>query len=231
MLPKCLRGPAYRWCRDLPESSNLRSPSRTLKIWLSALEIQFKKAKQIAEPPQQIASQTTPNPAYYHKCTACSASFSSLSRLLSHGQSASCSKASCNYCDAIFNFKNKLHKHIRECHSASKGKITSKVTLAPLFIHQKTSKHSNGDHCCLKGEIDKKGLALSSESITAISICSVNPVSALETSVISLATSSATPPPTYRAISPGPPAYQSIKPRDYLTLDDLFMRYVSLKRI
>ena len=226
MLPKCLRGPAYRWCRDLPESSDLRSPSRTLKMWLSALEIQFKKAEQTAESPQQIASQTAPGPSpqqspHYHKCTACSASFSSLSRLLTHSQSDRCSKASCNHCDAIFDSKNKLHEHIREYHSAINSKAAKKFALAPL---RGPENNSNGDHCCLKGGVDNKELtSLSSESTTATPICSANPVSASEIS--------ATPPPTYRSISPAPPTYQTTKPRGYLTIDDLFMRYAPLQRI
>ena len=229
MLSKCLREPANQWYRDLLESSDLRSPSRTLKMWLSALEIQFKKTKQTAKSPQQIASQATPNSTpqqgpHYHKYTTCSALFSSLSRLLAHSQLASCSKASCNHCDAIFDSKNKLHKHIR-------NKNCLKI---PSANKSKTAKHSNKNHCYLKRGIDKELTPLtplSSESTTAALIYNVNPISALETLVISLATPSATPPSTYRAISPSPPVYQSIKPRDYLTINDLFIRYASLKRI
>ena len=239
MLPKYLRGPANQWCRDLLESSDLRGLSRILKMWLLALKIQFKKTEQTAEPPQQIASQTTSNPAHYHKCIAYLVSFSSLSRLLTHSQSDRCSKAFCNHCDVTFDSKNKLHKHIRnkDCltiPSAIKSKTVKKFALTPLRGWENNI-NSNGDHCYLKGEVDQIEIEelkpLSSESTTATPTCSVNPISASETSVISLATLPTTPPPTYRAISPGPPAYQSIKPRDYLTLNNLFMRYASLKRI
>ena len=106
-------------------------------------------------------------------------------------------------------------------------------------MKSKTAKHSNEDHCYLKGKIDKELTSLPSESITATPICSANPVSASETLVISLATPSVTPlaptpvtpPPTYRTISPGPPAYQSIKSRDYLIINNLFIRYAPLQRI
>ncbi|CAF9943623.1 MAG: hypothetical protein ALECFALPRED_000801, partial [Alectoria fallacina] len=42
-------------------------------------------------------------------------------------------------------------------------------------------------------------------------------------------TPSTTPPPTYRAISPSPPTYESYK-KPYLTVADLYMRYAPLSR-
>ena len=38
------------------------------------------------------------------------------------------------------------------------------------------------------------------------------------------------PLPAYRSVSP-PPGYQSIKPQSFLTIDDLFIRYVPLTRV
>ena len=40
----------------------------------------------------------------------------------------------------------------------------------------------------------------------------------------------ATPPPTYRAVSPPPPIYQAT-PKAYLTVQNLYMRYAPLKSI
>ena len=44
------------------------------------------------------------------------------------------------------------------------------------------------------------------------------------------ATPPATPPPTYRAVSPPPPAYKAAK-KAYLTIEDLYMRYAPLKAL
>ena len=44
------------------------------------------------------------------------------------------------------------------------------------------------------------------------------------------ATPPATPPPTYRAISPPPPAYKAAK-KAYLTIEDLYMRYAPLRAL
>ena len=197
-------------------------------MWLSALEAQFKKTVKQSPKSQKAAQSSVQSPHedfQYHKYTACSASFSSLSRLLSHSQLASCNRASCNHCDATFDSKNKLHEHIRNkdyltIPSAIKSKTAKQFALTPLRGWENNN-NSNGDHCCLKGGVDIT--PLSSESTTATPTCSANSVSASETPT--------TPPPTYRAISPAPPTYQSIKPRDYLTINDLFMRYAPLKRI
>ena len=44
------------------------------------------------------------------------------------------------------------------------------------------------------------------------------------------ATPPATPPPTYRAVSPPPPAYKAAK-KAYLTIEDLYMRYAPLRAL
>ena len=81
------------------------------------------KAPQGNQPVKKEAPQATAQQAKvqrYHKCTICMASFSSISRLLSHSQS-SCGQPSYKHCDEVFESKNQLHKHIREECSMTKS--------------------------------------------------------------------------------------------------------------
>ena len=107
---------------------------------MKALIVKFKKESFI-QLSFKSASQTTPQQSHqqeYHKCTVCSASFSSINRLLSHNQMTTCGKSSCNHCEEIFDSKNKLHDHIRshECAatstSAAKSRTPHKTNLSTL---------------------------------------------------------------------------------------------------
>ena len=115
LLPKRLRGAAYMWYQ-----SNRKTLSADLTKCMEALIAKFKRQPQKTSNsdirPQ--APHTTPQlPVNYHKCTICSASFSSISRLLSHSRMVSCGKSSCKHCEGVFDSKNKLHEHLRnhEC--------------------------------------------------------------------------------------------------------------------
>ncbi|CAF9925161.1 MAG: hypothetical protein ALECFALPRED_002913 [Alectoria fallacina] len=189
LLPKCLRGAAYMWYQSNLKNADLAKCMRTLVV-------KFKK-----ESPIQLSSksapQTTPQQSHqqeYHKCTVCSASFSSINRLLSHSQMATCGKSSCNHCEEVFDSKNKLHDHIRshECQKllSSKSDTAIKTVLTKLSTPEKNAT-SNANN--------------------------------------TLSKTSATPPPTYRAISPPPPTYEPYK-KPYLTVADLYMRYAPLSR-
>ncbi|CAF9921791.1 MAG: hypothetical protein ALECFALPRED_001876 [Alectoria fallacina] len=129
LLPKCLRGAAYMWYQ-----SNHALKNADLAKCMKLLVAKFKKESPI----QQEAPHLTPQQSHqqeYHKCTVCSASFSSMNRLLSHSQMATCGKSSCNHCEEVFDSKNKLHDHIRNqnCQqSLTKGKSANKIDLTPL---------------------------------------------------------------------------------------------------
>ena len=225
VLPKCLRGSAFDWCRDLPETSDLRGPSKTLEMWLSALESVFKKetpvqSKEAPKSPQQMPPQV---PIEYHKCAACSASFSSLSRLLSHSQTAGCNRATCKHCEKKFESKNKLHNHIRECLPASKSEIPSKSALVPLISPESSPEKSRSS--------TRSSITRESPTPTPLPapLQKASPATPkFATPSLASAETPISPLPEYRAISPSPPTY---KPRTYLTVDDLYMRYAPLKSI
>ena len=106
---------------------------------MKTLIIKFKRESFI-----QLSSKSAPqvtsqhSEQKYHKRIICSTSFSSINRLLSHNQMITCGKSSCNHCEKIFDFKNKLHDHIRshECatisFSAAKSITSHKSNLSTL---------------------------------------------------------------------------------------------------
>ncbi|CAD6576946.1 MAG: Baculoviral IAP repeat containing [Alectoria sarmentosa] len=130
LLPKCLRDAAYMWYQSNQETLK----DIDLTKCMEALVAKFKKQPQ--KTPNSVTQQQTPQlPVEYHKCTICSASFSSISRLLSHSQMVTCGKSSCKHCEEIFDSKNKLHDHVRnkECQqSLTKSKLANKTGLMPL---------------------------------------------------------------------------------------------------
>ena len=207
LLPKCLRGAAYMWYQGNQETLK----DADLTKCMQALIAKFKEHPQETsnsatrqEAPQSTLQQ--PRQQEYHKCTVCSASFSSISRLLSHSQMATCGKSSCNHCEEVFDSKNKLHDHIRsrECQkstltSAIKSIATHKSGLTQLSTPEKDAT-SDADIA-----IKKTGIKYSTHATVT------------------------TPPPTYRAMSPPPPTYEPYK-KPYLTVADLYMRYAPLSR-
>ncbi|KAG7004386.1 hypothetical protein G7Y79_00026g059700 [Physcia stellaris] len=114
LLPECLRGPALAWYKEQSETT-----AKSLSEWLEALATAF-PAKTPAKSSIQTPSSAPPAsrpPPQYHSCLNCSASFSSLARLLQHTQEAVCKKAVCKHCEGAFDSKNKLHEHLRQHHT------------------------------------------------------------------------------------------------------------------
>ena len=131
-LPKCLRGQAFAW------SQSIQLKDVTLVKYMEVLTVKFRKPSAAAQETPKPASQTAPQmPQEYHKCTVCSASFSSISRLLTHSQMVICNKASCKHCEGTFESKNQLHEHLRnECQNSTsqgKSKAPHKSNLSPLI--------------------------------------------------------------------------------------------------
>ncbi|KAG6999194.1 hypothetical protein G7Y79_00036g071500 [Physcia stellaris] len=122
LLPECLRGPALAWYRQQQSESET---AKGLSEWLEALATAFP-----AKPPAKSSNQTSSSappaapPPQYHSCLTCSASFSSLARLLQHTQEAVCKKAVCKHCEGAFDSKNKLHEHIRQHHATKEAGYT-----------------------------------------------------------------------------------------------------------
>lgn len=84
---------------------------------MKVLTVKFKKqpssTEEASKPVRETPKSASQAPLEYHKCPQCSASFSSIARLLSHTQTATCGKTSCKLCEEVFDSKNKLHEHLR----------------------------------------------------------------------------------------------------------------------
>ena len=81
---------------------------------MEVLTAKFKKQPSTQSTVKECTSQTTSKISLeYHKCTVCSALFSSISRLLSYSQIATCGKAFCKHYNEAFDSKNRLHEHLR----------------------------------------------------------------------------------------------------------------------
>ena len=125
LLSECFRDPALTWYKQQRESEN-EIVKKSLSEWLEALITAF-SAKPSAKSSSKSESSAppAPSPPQYHSCLNCSASFSSLTRLLQHNQSV-CKKAVCKHCEGAFDSKNKLHEHLRQHHATKEvDKIAS----------------------------------------------------------------------------------------------------------
>ena len=155
-------------------------------------------------------------PLDYHICKLCNAAFSSIARLICHTQNSTCNKPRCKLCEQTFASKNQLHQHLRtECKYSRNNRIQS-------------------SKCDLSSESPQRLAAPRSAASTLIPAKTPHSAetSSSKPTVIARsapATPPATPPPTYRAISPPPPAYKATKA--YLTIEDLYMRYAPLKAL
>ena len=144
----------------------------------------------------------------------------------------------------MFDFKNKLHNHIRsrECQksklsSAIKSIATHKSDLTQLSTSKKDA--TNDMNIAIeKGETNTRPATTFSSAIKSKIINENNTTlllthkrlsSEIRTLTTIAFTPSTTSPPTYRAISPPSPIYQATKL--YLTIADLYMRYAPLKSI
>ena len=112
LLYTCLRGPALSWYKQQSENETTKG----LSEWLEALATAF-PAKPLAKSEALAPNPPSRPPPQYHSCLNCSASFSSLARLLQHTQEAVCKKTVCKHCEGAFDSKNKLHEHLRQHHT------------------------------------------------------------------------------------------------------------------
>ena len=169
---------------------------------MKTLIIKFKKESQLSF---KSAAQETPQlPFEYHKCTVCSASFSSINRLLSYNQMTTCGKSSCNHCEEIFDLKNKLHDHVRSHKCAATSSSAIKITrLVTTFTS-----------------------ATKSISPHKFNLSALTPIESIAPKTTITLSSSLS---TYRSVSSPPPIYEPYK-KPYLTIVDLYMRYVSLSK-
>ena len=117
LLSECFRGPALTWYKQQSEiQSESETVKKSLSEWLEALATAFPAKPPTSNPTSTHSAPSTP-PPQYHSCLNCSASFSSLTRLLQHTQEAVCKKAVCKHCEGAFDSKNKLHEHLRQHHT------------------------------------------------------------------------------------------------------------------
>ena len=147
-----------------------------------------------------------------------------------------CDKFSCNHCEKVFDFKNKLYNYIRnkECQqSLIKNKSVNKIDLTPLFIFEKNITNDANiviinaginyfTHATITFISAAKSITFYKSDLSAL-IHVENTF--LKTLIISSTISSF----TYRAISSSPPTYKLYK-KPYLTVADLYIRYVSLNK-
>ena len=185
-----------------------QSKHRYLAVCLAALRARFPQA--LPQEAPQASPQKAPQPmesAYqapeYHHCKLCNASFSSMTRLIQHAQENVCNKPRCRHCEMVFSSKNRLHQHLRkECQKQVHRKSSSRCSSSCSFASSPTPQ-------------------------------TPPPVALPEENRVSPPTSpSPSPPPTYQAISPSPPAYLTMadlsaryaEPR-YLKMDDLFRMF------
>lgn len=203
ILPKCLRGPAYSWYQSQDDLKDMN-----LQAILQALVVMFQIApapsSRLDTPPHQPLRQQPP-PVDYHTCTRCSAQFSSISRLLRHTQGDACGKVVCKQCEQLFTSNNQLHEHLRgDCSasvSATKGKIAAKP--APQAENSAVT-----------------------PPVTPLAVPTAPATLVRQQSIPLASPTIAIPLPIYRSISPSPPVY-----KNFMTIDDLFMRYAPLKSI
>ena len=113
LLSKCLRGSAFAWFKD-QTFIIIQDFGRGLACAFPTISLEF-ASKTLNQSSTTSASHSSPQ---YHSCVECSSHFSSMSRLLQHTQyHCTGTQVICKHCDADFNFKNKLHEHIREQHT------------------------------------------------------------------------------------------------------------------
>ena len=168
-----------------------------------------------------------------YKCKRCSAVFSSKNRLYSYIREC--------YIKTIPS-KNRLHSYIREYQTFSNSiaashicsyKCTLKLVYTPLVLNEDESialVATAATAIAIAIATNKTSTSLYAVKITAFasksqiaSKLAANPLVPAEIA------SSTSPCLKYRAISPASPKYRLMKSQSYLTIDDLYTRYASLK--
>ena len=160
----------------------------------------------------------------YHFCKLCNAAFSSISRLVRHTQDSTCNKPKYKLCEQTFATKNILHQHIREDFQYSrKNRIQSSKCDLSSESPQILAAPRSAASTLISAEISSRPTVITTPTFPA---APSNPTVKARSAPT---TPPATPPPTYRAVSPPPPAYKAKKA--YLTIEDLYMRYAPLKAL
>ncbi len=157
----------------------------------------------------------------------------------------------CRRCLAEFSSNSKLHQHVRESHgkktpqpatlkampvaehSDTKSIVPLNCYVSTLASAESTSEATRASARSTRSTGSTKSMTAASASKSQLPLkCSASSLLTGETTssagVTTLPPSRpVTPPPTYRATSPPPPAYQP--PKNYLTVANLYKRYSPLK--
>ena len=120
-----------------------------------------------------------------------------------------CDKFSCNHCEEVFDFKNKLHDYIRnkKCQqSFIKSKSVNKINLTSLFIFKTIF-----NNFVTISTFAIKSIAFHKSNLSTLAFVEISSTSLL----------------AYRFMFFLSPIYESYK-KPYLTIVDLYMRYALL---
>ena len=135
-----------------------------------------------------------------------------------------CDKSFCNYCEKIFDFKNKLYNHIRNKEyqqSLIKNKSVNKINLTSLFILKKNVIND-------KNTVKEKIIHFITTSFFAAKSISFHKFNLLILASIESFLSS-TSLSIYRFVLFSSFIYEPYK-KSYLTIVDLYIRYVLLSK-
>ena len=165
LLPKCLRGATFGHYQSMIAKDMKWKTHACVGGWRITLLYTFKKNPFDQSATQSVTQEAPQSPhatpqlpeQKYHKCPMFSASFSSINRVLSHSQTATYGKSSCNHFEEVFDAKNKLHDHIRdhECQTflSSKSATAIKTALTQLSTPEKDA-INDADIAIKKGVIE-----------------------------------------------------------------------------
>ena len=161
-----------------------------------------------------------------------------------HTQDSTCNRPRCKLYEQTFASENQLHQHLRtECKYSRNNRIqSSKRDLSSESPQRPAAPRSAAASTPVSAPIPLQDLHTLPASKTSAALIATTSSHLLieishptETSsprsVIPIVpvTLPATPPPTYRVVSPPPPAYKATKA--YLTIEDLYMRYAPLRAL
>ena len=137
LLLKCLRNFVFAWFKTQSTFIFIQNFDRDLACAFPTISLEL-APKTLKQSSTTSASHSSPQ---YHSCVECFAQFFSFSRLLKHIKQKTCSRAVCKHCEKNFNFKNKLHEHIREQHT-QKSNIKSNLRFFTSDFTHKIKKKS-----------------------------------------------------------------------------------------
>ncbi len=154
----------------------------------------------------------------------------------------------CRRCLAEFSSNSKLHQHVRESHgkktpqpatskamsvaehSDTKSIVSLNCYVSTLASAESTSEATRASARSTRSTGSTKSMTAASASKSQLPLkCSASSLLTSETTSSAAPSRPVTPPPTYRAMSPSPPAYQPKK--NYLTVANLYVQYAPLKSV